>query len=323
MKKAAILRSQNGGVLCHEQAQWLCLADKRAEGAERNIGRKKEKQERVGKHKRGRKRQEEREKVGWSWGGRQRNGVHGRATHARSIKRAFTIDQRSIEVDHELKTVVTRGARRPRELFARLCKYLAVERRRPGGGPNDRGSLGGCTRVLRVANVGDVHARTYIPGTNGRNTRALASIFPSAPVECGPGSRIAPIFKDYRTRGPCEPSSTKLDIASYAPFRKSIGYHLLPNDHRLDDQASCFRSFPLWRQSVYRQGMPNVAYCFRVIVHRFARVSMPDRCTLHLAGKLRGDSQALVIHVLGCWVIFWCFFSFFFFFFFVAKVGSI
>lgn len=55
-------------------------------------------------------------------------GVHGRATRARSIKRAFTIDQRSIEVDHELKTVVTREARRPRQLFARLCKYLATER---------------------------------------------------------------------------------------------------------------------------------------------------------------------------------------------------
>lgn len=67
-----------------------------------------------------------------SWGaGRQagRASVHGRATHARSIKRAFTIDQRSIEVDHELKTVVTREARRPRQLFARLCKYLAAERR--------------------------------------------------------------------------------------------------------------------------------------------------------------------------------------------------
>lgn len=63
--------------------------------------------------------------------GRQagRASVHGRATHARSIKRAFTIDQRSIEVDHELKTVVTREARRPRQLFARLCKYLAAERR--------------------------------------------------------------------------------------------------------------------------------------------------------------------------------------------------
>lgn len=58
-----------------------------------------------------------------------RASVHGRATHARSIKRAFTIDQRSIEVDHELKTVVTREARRPRQLFARLCKYLAAERR--------------------------------------------------------------------------------------------------------------------------------------------------------------------------------------------------
>jgi len=47
---------------------------------------------------------------------------------ARSIKRAFTIDQRSIEVDHELKTVVTRKAWGDQELFARLCKYLPAER---------------------------------------------------------------------------------------------------------------------------------------------------------------------------------------------------
>lgn len=73
----------------------------------------------------------QRGKQGGRQGGRQagRASVHGRATHARSIKRAFTIDQRSIEVDHELKTVVTREARRPRQLFARLCKYLAAERR--------------------------------------------------------------------------------------------------------------------------------------------------------------------------------------------------
>lgn len=71
-----------------------------------------------------------RRRKGWEgWGKKgMGGGVHGRATRARSIKRAFTIDQRSIEVDHELKTVVTREARRPRQLFARLCKYLATER---------------------------------------------------------------------------------------------------------------------------------------------------------------------------------------------------
>lgn len=136
----------------------------------------------------GRKGEEDRKKRDARGGGE--GGVHGRATRARSIKRAFTIDQRSIEVDHELKTVVTREARRPRQLFARLCKYLATER---GGGP----PLGCYPRP---------HASIYVsaPEEGGcNNTRGglLPRFLAFRGMECGPSHRA----NFQRIIAPCEP----------------------------------------------------------------------------------------------------------------------
>ena len=231
-KTSKNVRRNVGGVLCREQARPTLFRWRTKQHEDRgessNVKRRESRREhergRQGRRKRDRERERERNRADRSWGGRQRNGgVHGRATHARSIKRAFTIDQRSIEVDHELKTVVTRGARRPRELFARLCKYLAAERRRPGGGPNDRGPRSGAVpytcapaQLQNRRDAEDVHrARTWhvrstyqrVPAR--RNTRAPAPDFSSTIDGMRPRSstlRIAPIFKDYRTRRPCEPS---------------------------------------------------------------------------------------------------------------------
>lgn len=151
--------------------------------------------------------------------------MHGRATHARSIKRAFTIDQRSIEVDHELKTVVTREARRPRQLFARLCKYLAAER-----------------RTRRWARLVGVHARpapsnlqrygarecTYVRASRRADIIILGPpppIFTSVGPECGP-SRQFPT--DYRTRGPCEPCAHQ----GSRVLDRSSGIRWIPEVHR-------------------------------------------------------------------------------------------
>lgn len=114
-------------------------------------------------------------------------GVHGRATRARSIKRAFTIDQRSIEVDHELKTVVTREARRPRQLFARLCKYLATER----GGWAPSWSVPSSTREYHTEEGGCNNTRGGPP----------PPIFSLPSMECGPSHRA----NFQRIIAPCEP----------------------------------------------------------------------------------------------------------------------
>lgn len=125
----------------------------------------------------------QRGKQGGRQGGRQagRASVHGRATHARSIKRAFTIDQRSIEVDHELKTVVTREARRPRQLFARLCKYLAAERRTRRWAPLGWGAVHArpapSNHVQRYG-ARRVYVHTCIEEGGYNNTRPLPSPFP-------------------------------------------------------------------------------------------------------------------------------------------------
>lgn len=94
--------------------------------------------------------------------------MHVRATHARSIKRAFTIDQRSIEVDHELKTVVTRGERGDPGNYLLASVNTWLQRRR-GGGPRSANVAPrcGCAHAedapIRCTRTRTVH--------RGRNTR--------------------------------------------------------------------------------------------------------------------------------------------------------
>lgn len=184
----------------------------------------------------------QRGKQGGRQGGRQagRASVHGRATHARSIKRAFTIDQRSIEVDHELKTVVTREARRPRQLFARLCKYLAAERRTRRWAPLGWGAVH--ARPAPSNHVQRYGARecTYIRASRRADIIILGLSSPPSPDFSlrGPehGMRpnaIAPISnglshpRTVRTAG--IKSGWPIDgVAHSDGFRKSIGNRRFP-----------------------------------------------------------------------------------------------